>query len=136
MPRKLTPHTKLENLKKEAKSWLQALREHNPEALHRFERAYPNAPGHPVLRHVQHALAREHGFENWKELKLALSTPASGGDASQDPGRKLWPHTGGDYQQAAETFVNAYEGDAAALDRLKAVLVDQLKASGVEPPTF
>src|SRR5205807_3216122 len=30
----------------------------------------------PVLRHVQHALAREHGMESWKELKQALEKSA------------------------------------------------------------
>src|SRR5438477_8118144 len=76
MQRKLTPATSLDNLKKEAKRWLQALRANDPDARSRFEAAYPNAIGRPVLRHVQHALAREHGMESWKELKQALEKSA------------------------------------------------------------
>jgi hypothetical protein len=64
MQRKLPSTTHLENLKRAAKHWLQALRENDLEAHGRFERAYPNHSGTPVLRDVQYALAREHGFEN------------------------------------------------------------------------
>lgn len=72
MQRRLTPATTLDNLRKEAKRWFKALRENDLEARERFQRAYPKASGNPVLRHVQHALAREYGLENWKELKLAV----------------------------------------------------------------
>ena len=47
---------------------------------------------------------------NWKELKLALQNAAAG--------RRPKEHTAEDYQHAAQDFVNAYEGDAAALQRL------------------
>lgn len=107
MPRKLTSATTLENLKKEAKRWLKALRENEPEALERFQTAYPSATGEPVLRDVQHALAVEHGLENWKALKDALPnapTPAK--------------RSARDYEQAAQDFVNGYKGDEAALERL------------------
>ena len=62
-PRRLTPQTTLENLKKEAKRRLKALRSNDPTAL--------------TLRNVQLALAREHGFAGWIELKntLAAYTP-------------------------------------------------------------
>ena len=72
MQRKLTPATSAENLKKEAKRWLKALRENDAKAIARFERAYPKAPGRPVLRDVQHALAVEYGMAGWKELMAAL----------------------------------------------------------------
>ena len=64
MPRQITSATSLDNLKKEAKRWLAALREDQPAALERLRNAYPDAPVRPVLRDVQHALAREYGLEN------------------------------------------------------------------------
>jgi hypothetical protein len=102
MPRKLTSATTIDNLKKEAKLWLKALRENDAQARHRFESAYPNPPARPVLRDVQHALAREYELENWKQLKEATT------------GRVA------EYRRLAKDFVDAYEGDAAALQRLNA----------------
>jgi hypothetical protein len=75
-PRQLTPKSKLDNLKKEAKRWLKALREDDQQAQARLSRAYPDAPVEPRLRHVQHALAREHGFEGWMALKEQLEEQA------------------------------------------------------------
>ncbi|HJR59830.1 MAG TPA: ankyrin repeat domain-containing protein [Vicinamibacterales bacterium] len=63
----------LDNFRKEAKHWLRALRSGVAAARPRFERAYPHGPREPGLRDVQHALAREHGFENWVALKAALT---------------------------------------------------------------
>jgi hypothetical protein len=54
----------VESLRKKAKAWLRALRGADSDAQARFKRAYPGGPERPVLRDVQHALAREHGFEN------------------------------------------------------------------------
>src|SRR5215207_8091898 len=65
MPREITSATSLENLRKEAKRWLKALRAGDAGARARLDRAYPGAPRDPVLRDVQHALAREYGQENW-----------------------------------------------------------------------
>jgi ankyrin repeat protein len=73
MARKLTDATTLDNLRKEAKRWLNALRKNDAQARRRFEAAYPNAPTEPVLRDVQHALAREYEFDNWTQLKQALA---------------------------------------------------------------
>ena len=73
MPRRLSPRTTLDHLKKEAKRWLKALRENIAEARARLERALPGAPGAPTLRDVQHALAREHGLPGWTALKDQLS---------------------------------------------------------------
>ncbi|MBI1790957.1 MAG: hypothetical protein HYR60_25795, partial [Acidobacteria bacterium] len=79
MSRTLTPTTTLENLRKEAKRWLRALREDDAAARERLQHAHPNAPREPVLRDVQHALAREYGQNSWTELKQALeSRPAKG----------------------------------------------------------
>src|SRR5258708_1565552 len=74
MQRKLTATTTLENLKKESKRWLKALRKNDAAARARLQHAHPNAPGKPVLRDVQYALAREYGHNSWTELKQALET--------------------------------------------------------------
>ena len=72
MPRRLTPQSTLDNLKKEAKRWLRALRDNVADARARLERALPDAPAVPTLRDVQHALAREHGLAGWTALKGLL----------------------------------------------------------------
>ncbi|HKD05548.1 MAG TPA: hypothetical protein VKB79_06570 [Bryobacteraceae bacterium] len=107
MPRKLTSAATLDNLKREAKRWLKALRESDADARERFNNAYPNRTSVPVLRDVQHALAREYGFENWNELKRAIQQSARSRTAQA-------------YEQAAHDFVEAYKGDAAALEHLNA----------------
>jgi hypothetical protein len=63
----------LESLKKEAKRWFDAIRQDVPEARTRFERVVPGAIKKPTLRDVQLAIAREHGFLGWTELKHKLS---------------------------------------------------------------
>lgn len=70
------PNSKLENLKKEAKRWLKALRANDEQASNRLNRAYPNARPEPRLRDVQHALALEHGLEGWPALKKQLDDQA------------------------------------------------------------
>ncbi len=67
----------MDNLRKEAKRWLKALRANDPDARLRFERAYPSGPATPVLRDVQHALAREHGFDNWTRDERGDRPPRS-----------------------------------------------------------
>ena len=61
----------LDNFRKEAKRWLKALRAGDPPAVDRLRVAYPQAQLPPTLRDVQHALAREHGFDNWAALKAS-----------------------------------------------------------------
>ena len=73
MSRKLTPQSTLENLRKEAKRWLRAIRDNVAEARARLTRALPGAPAEPTLRDVQHALAREHGLPGWNELTKLLA---------------------------------------------------------------
>ena len=70
----------LENFRKEAKRWLKALRAGETAARQRLDRAWPSAPKLPGLRDVQHALAREHGHDNWVALKAQAdaSRPATG----------------------------------------------------------
>jgi uncharacterized protein len=72
----------LDNLKKEAKRWLKALRDGDPSAWARLRALVPDVPATPALRHVQHALAREHGFESWLALKTRVG--ASSPIAEQD----------------------------------------------------
>jgi hypothetical protein len=120
MHRKLTSSTTLGHLRREAKRWLKALRENQPDARERMERAYPKHSGALILREVQHALAREYGFENWKELKLAFQQAARS-------------RTKDAYEQAARDFVDACKGDGASLDRLnrhygRSFTFDDLKA--------
>ena len=76
MTRQLTPKSSLDNLKREAKRWLHALRDGDPEARARLDRALPNAPASPSLRDVQHALAREFGFPGWTALKTKVAEHA------------------------------------------------------------
>ncbi len=116
MQRKLTSNTTLDNLRKEAKRWLKALRENDTEACERLQNTYPNVSGRPVLRHVQHALAREYGHDSWKELKQAVQRAAAERHAQVTPASQI--RTAGEYQHVAQDFVNAYEGDASALHRL------------------
>ena len=100
MPRHITPRTTLENLKREAKRWLKALRAGVGEARARFHRAVPTAPELPTLRDVQHALAVEHGLPGWTALKNLLAHDA--------PMRR--------YERVAEALVTAYgTGEASAM---------------------
>ena len=69
MPRRLTSRSSLETLKREAKRWLKAIRANDPAARSRLANALPDGPLDPTLRDIQHALAREHGFAGWPDLK-------------------------------------------------------------------
>jgi hypothetical protein len=101
MPRTITPATSVENLKKEAKRWLKALRAHDPDARARIVRAYPDAPAEPVLRDVQYALAREYGCASWIALTQALAGPTV------------------DYDRLANDLLAAFNSrDESALQRL------------------
>ena len=98
MPRRFTPQTALEHLKKEAKRWLKALRANDAEARSRFERAFPNPQRIPTLRDVQHALAREHGFRGWNELKNGRRAARAVAEA---PGSRSRRDAGGDSRDRA-----------------------------------
>ena len=119
MPRKLTPRSSLESLRREAKRWLKALRANDPAARARLERALPNAAAAPTLRDVQLALAREYGFAGWAALKDAVAgLRASAGDAAGDT-------------SLGELLAAAARGDAARvaalLDRLIGLRVPALE---------
>jgi ankyrin repeat protein len=88
MVRRITPKSSLDNLKREAKRWLHALRDGDSDARARLDRAVPNAPASPSLRHVQHALAREHGFPGWAALKSQLEQ--SSPDKAEHAERVAW----------------------------------------------
>ena len=62
----------LDDFRKQAKHWLREIQQNNPGPVKRLRLAYPGAPETPGLRDVQHALAREEGFESWKALITAL----------------------------------------------------------------
>lgn len=64
----------LDNLRKAAKRWLKELRGGDTRARERFTRAFPGAGAHPTLRDVQHALARERGFDSWSALVRAQTS--------------------------------------------------------------
>jgi hypothetical protein len=126
MPRRITPQTTVDNLKKEAKRWLKELRADDVEARTRLEQSYTNAPADPVLRDVQHALALEHGLPNWTALKQALADrPAGVASVANDIAR---------YERLADDMVAVYaNGDAAALQRInehyqRSTTVDDLRA--------
>jgi len=97
----------LESLKKEAKRWLDALRRNIPEARTRLERVTPDALPQPTLRDVQHALALEHGFSGWTELKRKLTATAD------EITRAL-----GQFEDMAEALLEAYRtGTPEAMER-------------------
>src|SRR5207248_2726440 len=112
----ITPATSLDTLRKNAKRWLRDLRAGDPEARSRFERAHPKAPGDPVLRDVQHAMAREYGHESWITLKHALEKPPV------ETVAPLRAHTVEEFERLANDMVVALNSrDVAALRRLNEV---------------
>lgn len=73
MSRKLTPATRLDILRREAKRWLKAIRTGDAAARTRLTMITPQAPSDPGLRDVQFALAREYGLPGWTDLKQAVA---------------------------------------------------------------
>lgn len=71
--RKLTAKSSLDTLRRQAKRWLGEIRAGDADAHARFLRVHSPPPSGAGLRDVQHALAREHGFSSWNELKIALA---------------------------------------------------------------
>jgi Leucine-rich repeat (LRR) protein len=107
MTHKLPRRRNFDNLKKDAKHWLAALREHNADARTRLAHVLPNAPEHPALRDVQLALARENGFAGWAELKRALTPdPTASANTLQL------------YEEKASALLEAYRtGTPEAMER-------------------
>lgn len=136
--RKLTSTTTLDNLKKEAKRWLKALRANDEEARLRLQRAWSNAPAEPRLRDVQHALALEHDLASWAALKNELdraltlretvnenhaerAAPSSAGQTPDNVNDSSEPITDKleRYEKLADDLLEAHNtGDSGALQRL------------------
>ena len=115
MPRKISSATSADTLRKQARRWMKALGNGDADARARFERAYPGAPRQPVLRDVQHALAREYGHESWKALLEAVA--AISVHVEPPPDRPLLPAE--DYEALARDCGLAFNSrDESALDRL------------------
>jgi hypothetical protein len=111
MSHELPSRRNLESLKKEAKRWLDALQAGDPAAFVRLTSALPDIPAGPTLRDVQHALAREHGFAGWTQLKEAIEQRAA--DAA-DTGAKALAL----YEVKAQALLDAYRtGTPEAMER-------------------
>ena len=94
-----TPKTgaNLKNLKNQAKRLLKELKDGNPHALARMERAKlgDKAPEELSLADAQRAIARENGQGSWEELKALLESKPSesevtGGDISIAGIDQIW----------------------------------------------
>ena len=72
MTRSISPRSRVDSLKKEAKQWLKALKARDEAALARLRAALPDHGDEITLRSVQLALAREHGLPGWQALLDAL----------------------------------------------------------------
>src|SRR5262245_58385159 len=114
MPRHVTPATSVENLRKEAKRWLKALRAGDGEARARFERAHASAPAVATLRDVQHAVAQEYGHESWIALRRALDELSTSSAVSFAPAASAE-----EYERLGDDLVRAFDSrDEAALQRV------------------
>jgi len=76
MSRTLSANSNIDALRREAKRWLKSIASGDTDASDRFQRAFPSHDGAPTLRAVQQALAREHGFASWAELRQELEDRA------------------------------------------------------------
>ncbi|MBY0489332.1 MAG: ankyrin repeat domain-containing protein [Gemmatimonadaceae bacterium] len=72
MPRSLSAKSTPDVLKQDAKRWFKSLQAGDATARQRLTDGWPTAPTDLTLRDVQHALAREYGFADWKALLAAL----------------------------------------------------------------
>jgi hypothetical protein len=101
MGKTLTPKTRVDSLKKQAKAWLKAVRMGEAPGLARLAAAWPNAPALPTLRDIQHALALEYGQRDWIHLKTTLSDMALDQQARSERVDTLLRHAwGGDLSVA------------------------------------
>jgi hypothetical protein len=107
MSREFPRRRSLDSLRKEAKRWLSALNAGATDAGARLLRAWPKAVPRPSLRDVQHALAREHGFPGWRDLKRALT-----------PNADVSIRTLEQYDRMASALLEAYStGTPEAMER-------------------
>ncbi len=128
----------LENFRKEAKRWLKALRGGETAARQRLDRAWPSAPQRPGLRDVHHALAREHGYDDWVALKAQADASRPAAEATPAADRvttflefACWDHHthgAGDHRmhdRAAQRHLAQYP-DIARHDLYCAIVCGQL----------
>lgn len=95
-------------LKQDAKRWLKQLRATDPDARTRLTTAWPDAPADPSLRDVQHALAREYGFVDWKALLVALEELALDRQTTEERLDALLRHGWGGDRALAERLRGRY----------------------------
>jgi hypothetical protein len=69
MLRALPPNPNLDQLKRQAKDLLKALRAGDPQALLRIEQYLPNRSAAAALSDTQLVIAREYGFASWPKLR-------------------------------------------------------------------
>lgn len=110
LPTRVLPkHPDLDQLKRQAKELLDAVRASEPDALSEVAARYPGADRQKFALHdAQLVLARAHGFHSWPRLKAYVS----GGiikppELESDKGRDVW-----------DTITAAAAGDTVTLQRL------------------
>ncbi len=110
LPTRVLPkHPDLDQLKRQAKELLEAVRAGGPDAVSEAAAPYPGAdPQKFALHDAQLVLARAHGFHSWSRLKAYVS----GGmiqppEMESDLGRDVW-----------DTITAAAAGDTVTLQRL------------------
>jgi tetratricopeptide (TPR) repeat protein len=138
----MTDHThdslNMENLRKQAKSLLQAVRSGNADALARIRRSHPEFGEAPIvpekfrLADAQLVIARENGSASWPRLKKSLDRKPS---AALPPADSLDTHTVSArmaelFHRFQEKVTAPHRGDRAELHEahrlVEALLVDQV----------
>jgi len=77
MTRSLPPNPSLENLKKHAKTLNRSWQQNHPAALERIRAFHPHPDAaKPRLTAAQFVLAREYGFDSWRQLRAAVESAA------------------------------------------------------------
>src|SRR5215467_14627632 len=107
MSRGLPGRPNLEQLKKQAKDLLRAIRANSPEALKRIGTTDPKTF---ALHSAQRVIAQEYGFENWETLKREIDHDRGmikPPELETARGRNIW-----------KTITAAAAGDASGLRRL------------------
>src|SRR5438552_2089083 len=107
MSKQLPERPNLEQLKKQAKDLLRAVRANSPEALKRIGTADPKTF---ALHAAQRVIAHEYGFKNWEALRCEVEQNRGmikPPELETDRGSKIW-----------ETITAAASGDASGLRRL------------------
>ena len=125
-------------LHQEAEFWLSQARDKHSGFTKRLRLAYPAASATPTLRDIQHALAREQGYDTWNALVAGISAQpppaeARGGDpVSSFLGFACWDHLihgRGDYATIAAAAMRLVDKhpEIAAADIYSAVVCGNLR---------